>query len=74
MKNSADEHAEATTGALMRRSMLRRAGFGSAMGLLGVGALGGGLLAGARPAGAAETDPFPGRPRWRFVFVNHVTT
>ena len=32
------------------------------------------LLAGTRQARAAETGPFPEHPRWRFVFVNHVTT
>jgi simple sugar transport system substrate-binding protein len=47
-----------------RRGMLQGAAFGSAMA----------LLAGARTAKAAGTEPFPGHPRWRFVFVNHVTT
>ena len=47
-----------------RRSMLQGAALGSALA----------LLAGGRAARAAETEPFPGHPRWRFVFVNHVTT
>jgi simple sugar transport system substrate-binding protein len=47
-----------------RRGMLQGAALGSALA----------LLAGARTAKAAATDPFPGHPRWRFVFVNHVTT
>ena len=32
------------------------------------------LLPGLNPAQAAETSPFPTHPRWRLVFVNHVTT
>jgi simple sugar transport system substrate-binding protein len=64
MANTAVEHNEATNQALMRRGMLQGAAFGSAIG----------LLAGTRPAKAVEVDPFPGHPRWRFVFVNHVTT
>ena len=47
-----------------RRGMLQGAALGSAMA----------LLAGARPARAADANPFPDHPRWRFVFVNHVTT
>jgi simple sugar transport system substrate-binding protein len=62
--STAGERREATSPAMMRRGMLQGAAFGSAIG----------LLAGARPAKAAEVDPFPGHPRWRFVFVNHVTT
>ena len=47
-----------------RRGLLQGAALGSAMA----------LLAGARTARAAEAGPFPDHPRWRFVFVNHVTT
>ncbi len=47
-----------------RRGVLQGAALGSAMA----------LLAGARPAQAADANPFPNHPRWRFVFVNHVTT
>ncbi|MGH7108463.1 MAG: sugar ABC transporter substrate-binding protein [Acetobacteraceae bacterium] len=32
------------------------------------------LAAGIRPARAAGSGPFPEHPKWRFVFVNHVTT
>ena len=32
------------------------------------------LLAGARQAHAADSGPFPSHPRWKLVFVNHVTT
>ena len=67
------QHSSDTAGAgsataqhsgLARRGILQGAALGSAAA----------LLAGARAARAAELDPFPGRPRWRFVFVNHVTT
>ena len=47
-----------------RRGLLHGAGLASAMA----------LLAGTRAAQAAEAGPFPDHPRWRFVFVNHVTT
>jgi simple sugar transport system substrate-binding protein len=46
-----------------RRAMLHGASLGGALALLGGGA-----------AMAAETGPFPDHPRWKFVFVNHVTT
>jgi len=49
---------------MARRGVLQGAALGSAMA----------LLAGARDARAATAEPFPGHPRWRFVFVNHVTT
>jgi simple sugar transport system substrate-binding protein len=32
------------------------------------------MLAGLRGAQAAEAGPFPPHPKWKFVFVNHVTT
>ncbi|MGH7084467.1 MAG: sugar ABC transporter substrate-binding protein, partial [Acetobacteraceae bacterium] len=32
------------------------------------------LAAAAGTARAAGTGPFPEHPKWRFVFVNHVTT
>ena len=32
------------------------------------------LAASGRPAAAAAAGPFPAHPKWRFVFVNHVTT
>ncbi len=47
-----------------RRAMLHGAGLGSALALLG--------SAGA--ANAAASSPFPSHPRWKMVFVNHVTT
>jgi simple sugar transport system substrate-binding protein len=69
MASQEGEHGKAANPDMMRRGMLRGTAVGSAMGLLA-----GGVLTGGRPANAAEADPFPGRPRWRFVFVNHVTT
>ncbi len=48
-----------------RRAVLQGAGIGGALALLG---------AAIRPAAAADAAPFPAHPRWRFVFVNHVTT
>jgi simple sugar transport system substrate-binding protein len=53
-----------TPGELARRSMLRTAGLAGALGLAG----------GVDAARAAGTGPFPAHPKWRLVFVNHVTT
>ena len=50
---------------LARRATIQGAGIGATLALLG-GAL--------RPALAADAAPFPAHPRWKFVFVNHVTT
>ena len=47
-----------------RRAMLQGASLGGAVA----------LLAGAREAHAAGGAPFPPHPRWKLVFVNHVTT
>jgi simple sugar transport system substrate-binding protein len=47
-----------------RRAMLHGASLGGALA----------LLAGAREARAADAGPFPSHPRWKLVFVNHVTT
>ena len=47
-----------------RRGMLHSAGLGSAFALLGR----------AGVANAASASPFPSHPRWKLVFVNHVTT
>ena len=52
------------TGALPRRALMRGVTAGSVAAYLG-GAAG--------PAVAAEGGPFPAHPRWKFVFVNHVT-
>jgi simple sugar transport system substrate-binding protein len=51
-------------GGFERREMLRSAGLGGALALMGsIGA-----------AKAAGNGPFPEHPKWRLVFVNHVTT
>lgn len=47
-----------------RRGLLKGAALGSALS----------ILAGSRSALAASGGPFPAHPKWRFVFVNHVTT
>jgi simple sugar transport system substrate-binding protein len=51
---------ERTSSSVARRGMLRAAGVGGTVALLG----------GIRQAGAAA----PAHPKWKFVFVNHVTT
>lgn len=52
------------SGGFERRNMLRGAGLGGALTLLG----------GIGTARAAGNGPFPAHPKWRLVFVNHVTT
>ena len=52
------------TGGLPRRALMRGVTAGS---------VAASLAGGAGPAGAAEAGPFPPHPRWKFVFVNHVT-
>lgn len=58
---------DTTGGSVDRRFMMRGAGLAGAMAL---------LAAAARPgvAQAADGGPFPAHPKWKFVFVNHVTT
>ncbi|MGH7156340.1 MAG: sugar ABC transporter substrate-binding protein [Acetobacteraceae bacterium] len=58
-------HDTDTRAAAARRAVLQGAGLGGALALLG-----GGIGA----ARAAESGPFPAHPKWRVVFVNHVTT
>lgn len=55
---------------MMLRSLPRRA-MTSGVSVMGAAAM---LAASLRSAGAAETEPFPSHPGWRFVFVNHVTS
>ena len=50
---------------LPRRAMAQGIGVASAAAMLGA-------MAGT--ARAADAGPFPAHPKWRFVFVNHVTT
>ncbi len=60
-----DRTSDTTTPAgAARRALLHGASLGGALALLG----------GARAAQAAEAGPFPSHPKWRLVFVNHVTT
>ncbi|MBV9747649.1 MAG: sugar ABC transporter substrate-binding protein, partial [Acetobacteraceae bacterium] len=47
-----------------RRAMLHGGSLGAALALFG-------NIATAR---AADAGPFPSHPRWKLVFVNHVTT
>ena len=55
-----------TTRALPRRALMRGVTAGSIAAYLGAAASG--------SAKAAEEAPFPAHPRWKFVFVNHVTS
>lgn len=63
---------------ISRRQMLRRAALGtSALSIPAVlGALGGApsIADAEKLMRAAQANPYPGHPRWRFTFVNHVTT
>ncbi|HTU55346.1 MAG TPA: sugar ABC transporter substrate-binding protein, partial [Acetobacteraceae bacterium] len=66
MVEEADENLVRRVAArLPRRAMAQGIGLASAAAMLG--AMGG-------TARAADAGPFPAHPRWRFVFVNHVTT
>ena len=58
---AADPHANR----LKRRAILHGATAASAAAL---------LAAATQVAKAAEAGPYPAHPRWKFVFVNHVTT
>ncbi|HEX7389278.1 MAG TPA: sugar ABC transporter substrate-binding protein, partial [Acidiphilium sp.] len=60
-----DKIMETVAGRLPRRAMMH------GVSLAGAAAL---LAAGTRAASAADKAPFPAHPRWKFVFVNHVTT
>ncbi|MBV1707982.1 MAG: sugar ABC transporter substrate-binding protein [Hyphomicrobiales bacterium] len=63
-KDKSTEISHDAWSAASRRAMLLGAG-GSALALA--------ALASTR-ARAADASPFPAHPRWKFVFVNHVTT
>jgi simple sugar transport system substrate-binding protein len=64
MKKNSDEHVAAVGARLPRRALVRGVTAGSAAAMLSLA---------AQRAGAAEAAPFPDHPRWKFVFVNHVT-
>ena len=63
---------------ISRRQMLRRAALGtSALSIPAVlSALGNtsGIADAEKVMRTAKANPYPGHPRWRFTFVNHVTT
>ncbi|MGC9270318.1 sugar ABC transporter substrate-binding protein [Acidiphilium sp.] len=63
--NSEDQALEHAARMLPRRAMMH------GVSLAGAAAV---LAAGIRNAEAGNTAPFPAHPRWKFVFVNHVTT
>ena len=65
MTKNSDEGIAAVEARLPRRALLRGVTAGSAAAMLSLA---------AQRAGAADAAPFPEHPRWKFVFVNHVTT
>jgi simple sugar transport system substrate-binding protein len=65
MKRSREEIEDRMAQRLPRRALMRGVTVASAAALL--------AAAGER-AGAADAGPFPEHPRWKFVFVNHVTS
>jgi simple sugar transport system substrate-binding protein len=65
MTKHSDERVAAFRARLPRRALLRGVTAGSAAAMLSLS---------AERAGAADAAPFPDHPRWKFVFVNHVTT
>jgi len=66
MKRGAGEIEEKMAQRLPRRALMRGVTVGSAAALLAA-------TAGTR-ARAEDAGPFPAHPRWKFVFINHVTT
>jgi simple sugar transport system substrate-binding protein len=65
MTRRSDEVEEKITQRLPRRALIQGVTVGSAAALLAAG-----TRTGAR---AADAPPFPDHPRWKFVFINHVT-
>ena len=63
MKPGKDELVRAVDAGLPRRALMRGVTAGSVAT----------MLASAGAARAAEGGPFPSHPRWKFVFINHVT-
>ena len=64
-KKIEDQVSDIVASRLPRRAVAQGVTFGAAAAM---------LAAGARTAEAAGKDPFPTHKRWKFVFVNHVTT
>ncbi|MBV9828359.1 MAG: sugar ABC transporter substrate-binding protein [Alphaproteobacteria bacterium] len=65
MKKNPDALTSAIGERLPRRALMRGVTVGSAAAL---------LAGAATRAGAADAPKFPEHPRWKFVFINHVTT
>jgi len=65
MTRRADEIEEKVATSLPRRALMRGVTVGSAAAMLAAATRSG--------AKAADAPPFPDHPRWKFVFVNHVT-
>ncbi len=66
------DHDEFETSGLDRASLLRRVGLGAAALSLPAGLAANDALAGV--AGGSSNGNYPTHPKWKFVFVNHVTT
>jgi simple sugar transport system substrate-binding protein len=66
MKRRLDDIGEQVAGRLPRRALMRGVTIGGAAAMLAAA-----TRSGAR---AADSPPFPDHPRWKFVFVNHVTS
>jgi simple sugar transport system substrate-binding protein len=64
MKRGSANVDDKMAAALPRRALMQGVTAGTAAAM---------LAAAARRAGAADAGPFPEHPRWKFVFVNHVT-
>src|SRR3974390_76182 len=76
MRGRSRDIAPLVAAALPRRAVMRGVAAGAGAGRVAWGAGGGAALWGgaAGGAGAAEDAPSPPHPRWKFVFVNHVTS
>jgi simple sugar transport system substrate-binding protein len=66
MKRGSGEIEDTVAGRLPRRALMRGVTVGGAAAMLATATRTG--------AQAADPGPFPDHPRWKFVFVNHVTT
>ena len=66
MARSRDEIEAGITNRLPRRALMRGVTIGGAAAMLAAAA----ARTGAK---AADASPFPDHPRWKFVFINHVT-
>jgi len=64
MTRKPEDVEERVAARLPRRALMQGVTLGSAAAV---------LAAATGPAGAADAAPFPAHPRWKFVFINHVT-